>query len=109
MTGKEYQDLAFTTANKELGHQEQVLNALLGLSGETGEIADIYKKHYFQGHELSLLEVEKEIGDVLWYVALLCTANNLDMSLIMELNIEKLKARYPEGFEASKSINRKDK
>lgn len=84
----------------------ELFNGALGLTGEAGEVADMIKKHIFHGHDLDRDALIKELGDVCWYIALLCTAINVDMSEVMSRNIEKLKNRYPEGFSESASINR---
>lgn len=84
----------------------ELLEGALGITGEAGEVSDIIKKHIFHGHDLDIDALVKEIGDVCWYVALLCTAIGVDMSSVMEQNIEKLKTRYPEGFSSEASINR---
>lgn len=84
----------------------ELLNGALGLTGESGEVSDMIKKYIFHGHDLDRDELIKELGDVCWYLALLCTAIGVDMSEVMSRNIEKLKARYPEGFSESASINR---
>lgn len=83
-----------------------ILNASLGLSGEVGEINDMIKKWAFHGHGLSMEEAEKEIGDILWYVAMMCRSFGFDMQAIAEQNIAKLKKRYPEGFSEEASRNR---
>lgn len=85
-----------------------IINASMGLSGEVGELNDILKKWVFHGHEMDEEKVKKEIGDVCWYVALMCESFGFELSEIMHMNIEKLKARYPEGFDPQKSINRKE-
>ncbi len=86
----------------------ELLNGALGLTGEAGEVSDMIKKHIFHGHDLDRDELIKELGDVCWYVALLCTAIDVDLSDVMTRNINKLKMRYPEGFSESASINRKE-
>jgi len=83
-----------------------LLNGALGITGEAGEVADMIKKHVFHGHDLDTDALVKEIGDVCWYVALLCTAIGVDLASVMEKNIKKLKTRYPEGFSEEASINR---
>lgn len=85
----------------------ELLNGALGLTGEAGEVSDIIKKHIFHGHALNVAELVKELGDVCWYVSLLSYAVGYDLSEVMTRNIEKLKARYPEGFSETMSINRK--
>lgn len=105
MTGNEYQKLAMRTANKECLN---LSNVGLGLTGEAGECADMIKKHLHHGHKLDVEHMKKEFGDALWYIALGCEVVGTTMDDVMQLNIDKLKARYPEGFEPEKSQNRKE-
>ena len=107
MTGNEYQYLASTTINGRLDEWELELHALHGMVGEIGEIHSIYQKEY-QGHDVDLEHIKKELGDLLWFIAEYCTACELELEEIMQMNIDKLKARYPEGFECEKSLNRKE-
>jgi NTP pyrophosphatase (non-canonical NTP hydrolase) len=106
MNFNEYQKLAFRTCKQSSTKEELQMNAVLGLNGEVGEIADIYKKGNFQGHKISEDDVKKELGDILWYIALMATALEVDLEDIAEMNIDKLRRRYPEGFSEEKSINR---
>lgn len=107
MTGNKYQQLAARTINKYLNATQKTNHALHGMVGEIGEIHSLYQKLY-QGHEFDVEHAKKEIGDLLWFIAEYCTAHNWDMSDIMQMNIDKLKARYPEGFDVDKSLNRKE-
>ncbi len=100
---KAIEDFVSTPGSPDTG---DLLNGALGITGEAGEVADMIKKHVFHGHDLDIDSLVKEIGDVCWYVALLCTAIGVDMASVMEKNIEKLKTRYPEGFSEEASINR---
>lgn len=102
----EYQNLAMRTNNKN-DYQEMLLIGALGLCGEAGEVADTIKKWKAQGHALDPDKVIEEIGDVLWYIALVATSLNYSLCEVATLNIEKLKLRYPNGFDPEKSINRK--
>lgn len=106
MNANEYQKLAAVTMNKTLDQRSQILNSALGMCGEAGEFADLIKKHTFQGHNLDVNHIKKELGDVCWYVALACTVFNLELDDVMQTNIDKLKARYPEGFSVEKSEHR---
>ena len=106
MTINEYQKLAMTTLNKDLSHKDVLINAVMGLCGESGEAIDVVKKHLHQGHELDKDKLIKELGDIAWYLAEACFALNIDLETVLNLNIEKLKKRYPEGFEVDKSVNR---
>ena len=106
MTINEYQKLAMTTLNPELSNKDVLINGVMGLCGESGEAIDIVKKWLAQGHELDKEKLAKELGDICWYVAETATALNLSLEQIMEANIEKLKKRYPEGFDSARSVNR---
>ena len=88
MTLNKYQALAARTINKDLNPDEVELHALLGMASEIGEIHGIYQKEY-QGHEVDKLEVKKELGDLLWFIA-------------------ELMKRYPKGFEEARSLNREE-
>lgn len=80
----------------------------LGIAGEAGEVADTIKKELGHGHgrDLTREKVARELGDVMWYVAVLANEYGYSLSEIAGMNIDKLKARYPEGFSAERSINR---
>lgn len=105
MTLNEYQKLASRTINPDLNLMDQMKHALYGLPAEVGEITGLFQKVY-QGHELDKEKLKKEIGDVMWMVAELCTSLGLRLGDIAQMNIDKLKARYPKGFEAEKSLHR---
>lgn len=107
LTGNEYQKLAARTINPALNCIQQEAHALHGMAGEIGEIHSIYQKNY-QGHKGDYDHLKKELGDLLWFVAEYCTALGWNMEDIMQLNVDKLKARFPEGFEIDKSLNRKE-
>lgn len=106
MTINEYQKLAMTTLNPDLSQKDVLINGVMGLCGESGEAIDIVKKWLAQGHELDKEKLAKELGDICWYLAETATALDLSLEDIMAANIEKLKKRYPDGFEAQRSINR---
>lgn len=103
----EKSDMA-TTEPIGLIYPEQLLNACLGLSGEVGEFNDEVKKMIFHEHEYNEDKLVKELGDICWYLALACDSLSISLSDVMALNIEKLRKRYPEGFSAEASKNRKD-
>ena len=106
MTINEYQKLAMTTLNPELNQKEVLINSVMGLCGESGEAVDMVKKHLFQGHELDKEKFAKELGDIAWYLAEAATAIDIPLESVFQGNIEKLKKRYPEGFDTEKSLNR---
>ena len=108
MTINEYQKLAMSTLNPALSEKDVLINGVMGLCGESGEAIDIVKKWLAQGHELDKEKLAKELGDICWYLAETATALDLSLEDIMAANIEKLKKRYPEGFDTERSVNRKD-
>ena len=103
----EYQLLSHRTV-KDMSEREQLINGALGLVGETGEVVDLLKKHLYQNHALTVEKLKNELGDVMWYIVLIATKSGLAMSDILQENIDKLRARYPDGFNSECSINRKD-
>jgi len=107
MTINDYQALAMRTLNPSLDRKDVLINGVMGLCGEAGEAIDIVKKHLAQGHALNRDALIKELGDIAWYLAE--TAYALDVSLedVLQENINKLQARYPNGFEVSRSVERK--
>lgn len=105
MTGNEYQRLAARTIDSNMNAIQQEKHALHGMVAEIGELHSIYQKKY-QGHDFDDLHAEIEVGDLLWFVAEYCTAMNWDLEDVMQLNIDKLIARYPAGFEAERSLHR---
>ena len=128
MQGAEYQALAMRTNDKkstdrllnkindlqignhcgntpeiELGG---VLNAALGLSGAVGELNDMLKKWNFHEKQPDINHAKKEAGDIRWYLAMLCESIGWSLDEIMQINIDKLKARYPEGFDTYRANHR---
>lgn len=101
----EYQKLAARTINRELTPNEKCLHALHLMAAECGEIHGLFQKSY-QGHEFEGEHLMKEIGDLLWGMAELCEVFGWSLGDVAEMNIEKLKARYPAGFEAERSLHR---
>ena len=112
MTINEYQKEAMRTASgMNYENNGMLINAALGLcgeSGESGEVADIVKKATFQGHELDAEHIAKELGDVAWYLAVGAQAIGYDLETIMQMNVDKLRARYPDGFNSEQSLHRKE-
>lgn len=106
MTINEYQIAALRTEPTDNPYP-RILNGVMGLNGEAGECIDLVKKHFFQGHDLNEEHVAKELGDVAWYLAVSADAIGYDLETIFQMNIDKLKARYPEGFDADLSVHRK--
>lgn len=107
MTLNEYQKLAERTINKDLLPRETEMHALHGLASEVGEIHGIFQKFY-QGHEIDAGALRKEVGDLLWFIAELCTVEGWELEVVGEENIDKLRRRYPEGFDAERSLYREE-
>lgn len=105
MTVNDYHRAAMRTA-PELDRQQMLIDAALGLTGEAGEVADLVKKANYQGHILDKDAVMKELGDVAWYIALACQGLGVTMQEVFQMNVDKLKKRYPDGFDAWMSRNR---
>lgn len=106
MTLDEYQALAGRTAGAQMGRQLRLTISGLGVAGEAGEVADIIKKHVGHNHPLDEDKLKNELGDVLWYVADLARTLGITLSSVAEMNVAKLKKRYPDGFTSERSINR---
>ena len=83
-----------------------ILNSCLGLSGEVGEFNDMIKKWIFHEKELDVEHAKKEAGDICWYLAMLCESFGWNLDEIIQMNVDKLKARYPEGFDVDRANNR---
>jgi NTP pyrophosphatase (non-canonical NTP hydrolase) len=110
-TLNEYQKMTRRTESKEQNEVEKILNYSMGIAGEAGEIVDAVKKAVFHKHGLTPAFKRKlalELGDELWYIARLADVLGYTLEDIATMNIGKLKERYPNGFEANKSINRKE-
>lgn len=89
----------------------ELLTASLGLTAESGEFAEVVKKIVFQGKPLdedNVFHLKRELGDILWYAVVACKALNISLEDAIVMNIEKLSARYPQGFEIIKSEVRKE-
>lgn len=119
MTGNEYQQLAMRTNDRANTPRltnaisncntitiAQLINGVLGLTGEAGEVSDLVKKGIFHEKGIDLEHLKKELGDCAWYLAMICDACGFTLDDVMQTNIDKLKARYPQGFDAYRANNR---
>ena len=107
MMPNDYQILAARTMNRKLYPDDQTSHALHGMVAEIGEIHSIFQKAY-QGHEIRSKNIREELGDLLWFIAEYCTSMNWNLEDIMVENIEKLKRRYPNGFDSERSVHREE-
>lgn len=91
---------------------ERLLTAAVGMSAEAGEFTEIIKKIIFQGkpvNQENLFHLKRELGDIMWYVSQACLGLDISLEEVIQMNFEKLSARYPEGaFSIERSENRKD-
>lgn len=108
MTINEYQQAALRTAPEDLGFTNGLLNGLMGLNGEAGEAIDLLKKHLFQGHKLDTYHMAKELGDVAWYLAVTAYTLGYPLEEIFQMNVDKLRERYPDGFDTIASQYRRE-
>ena len=119
MTGNEYQQLAMRTndglnttrltnaiSNYHTITIAQLINGVLGLTGEAGEVSDLVKKGIFHEKGIDLEHLKKELGDCAWYLAMICDACRFTLDDVMETNIDKLEARCPRGFDTFRANNR---
>ncbi len=102
----EYQQLAARTLGLKRTHEQLLANAALGLTGEAGETAEIIKKHLFHDTPLDRDALMKELGDCLWYIGAFATVLDMSLDDIAQRNIDKLRKRYPDGFDPERSKNR---
>lgn len=113
MNASEYQQLAARTLLDSPDHDVPDLGLMLvwnalGLAGEAGEVAEHIKKGVLHRHGIDRNQLQKELGDVLWYVAALCTKTGIDLGEVMQDNINKLRRRYPDGYSSKDSQRRID-
>ena len=106
MNLKTYSKLAKRTLSPIDGVLLNVVHMLLGMSTELGELQDQYKKYIAYGKQLDLINVQEEVGDLMWYIINLCTMLDFDLEKILDQNIAKLKTRYPEKFTEHQALNR---
>lgn len=88
--------------------RKRLENGLMGLCGEAGECIDLLKKHLFQGHILDERHLALELGDVAWYLAVSADALGYDLESVLKMNVDKLRARYPNGFDPERSQVREE-
>src|SRR5210317_647225 len=90
---------------------ERLITAAMGICAEGGEFTEVVKKCVFQGKpmdEHTIYHLKRELGDIMWYISQACIALDTSIEDIIYMNIEKLEARYPDGFESFRSNNRSE-
>ena len=107
MTPNEYQAQAMRWLNPALSEKGTLINGVMGLCGESGEVIDLVKKHLSQGHPLDREALAKELGDVAWYLAEAATALDVPLETVFQENLDKLHRRFPNGFDTQASVHRK--
>tara|TARA_R110002073_G_scaffold206613_1_gene366337 strand:+ start:96 stop:506 length:411 start_codon:yes stop_codon:yes gene_type:complete len=101
-----------TLVNQRDVDMPRLVTASMGLGAESGEFTEVVKKILFQGKPLdadNIFHMQRELGDIMWYWMQGCMALNIDPNEVIQMNIDKLKARYPGGdFDAHYSENRQE-
>lgn len=108
MQVNEYQKAAMATLSPALDKKDVLINSVMGLCGESGEAIDIVKKWLMQGHELDREHLVRELGDVAWYLAEAATALDVPLEAVFQGNLDKLRQRFPNGFDTGASVKRKE-
>ena len=108
MTLNEYQALAQRTSRKDISPDDHLMNAMLGLAGETGECCDLVKKCFFQDGRDIRADLKDELSDVLWYIAEGVSAMGLTLEEVAQHNVDKLRRRFPDGFDPERSLHREE-
>lgn len=108
MTLDDYQRSAERTINRELSDANRLLDASAGLAEEAGEVLALVRKHLFQRHPLDRERLAKELGDALWCLSIVAASAGLSLDGVARANVEKLRARYPDGFSSDASLSRRD-
>lgn len=104
----EYQQFAQRTSRKDISPDDHLFNGILGLAGETGECADLVKKCFYQDGRQIAHDLFDELGDVMWYVTEIASAMGWELEDVAKHNIDKLRKRYPEGFDSDRSLHRRE-
>ena len=96
----------YTEQASRLALMAPLIHGAMGLCTESAELLDAIKKHVYYGKQLDVVNLWEELGDMLWYIALICDEMNFNLGEIKQRNIEKLRARYPEKFSQACAISR---
>ena len=110
MNLKEYQELCIKTSSKFNGPEKEIMTWGLGIAGEAGDVASCIKKTFSHGNDQKA-GIRENLGDTMWYIAMICNFFDWELEDILKENLEKLKKRYPQGFtekDASRNNTRVD-
>lgn len=106
MTLNQFQVVSSSTVDEKLSYRETLEHALYGLGAECGEVLSIFQKQ-LQGHKIDAADLREELGDVMWFVATLCSIFGWTMAEVAHGNVQKRNRRYPGGrFDPERSVNR---
>ena len=103
---KDYVEWTGNTCAKLENQVLDDVHMIFGMATEVGELMDAYKKNIAYKAELDMVNVQEEIGDIMFYIASFCRMNRLDLDKIIETNVKKLESRYPEKFTEYHAKNR---
>ncbi len=103
---KIYQKEASRTLPNLSTQKDDINHMLLGMLTEIGELADIFKKNQAYGKEIDWVNASEEVADIMWYLVNFCNITGINLEHALNLNIEKLKARFPDKFDSQKALHR---
>lgn len=103
---KEYCEKVENTRARLVNIGADNVHMLFGMLTEIGELTDAFKKQMAYGKDIDWVNVKEEVGDLMWYIAGFCNINGFDLEEILETNVKKLQARYPEKFSEDRAISR---
>lgn len=107
MTFDQYQQKAYYAVQEHESHKEAMSHWAIGLTEEAGEVNGDIKHKYYNYEDVSDMKMAEELGDVLWYIAALCTELGISLEAVAQLNVAKNRHKYPDGaFDKDRSANR---
>lgn len=108
MNFKDYQKRAYTAIQPHADKKDEVLNWVIGMAEEVGEVLNLIKHQYWGSEEIDKDALAKELGDVIWYTSALAKVLGVNLQAVAEMNVAKLEHRFPSGFDTEGSKNRKE-
>jgi NTP pyrophosphatase (non-canonical NTP hydrolase) len=106
MTPKQYQEETKRTCASLDSKLSDELHMAMGLVTEAGEFMDVYKRKLAYKKDIDYVNLKEELGDILWYIANFCNINDWSIEELMDININKLRVRFPEKFTQDNALNR---